>query len=237
MKQSTFLKFFAFEIFFEKLLTLFFRCAICWEVIENDQTVREIHICGHIFHDECIEKWLKVKEECPMCKLSITPQSLNEGGNYNVLAPLEPEQLEQGSSSSSSTSNHSLTDSEQPEQPRFDQFASLNVEEVRARIFRNYGFHNIRCISPQPEKVVKKDEVFSNLSEDWNFKPLEGNFYNDERTQRLFYHRPDDIIREYDLLMNELNVAREGDLERIMDIEQQLTDLRSELNSILTSLT
>jgi hypothetical protein len=30
--------------------------------------VRESVACGHIYHPVCIERWLAVKDECPICK-------------------------------------------------------------------------------------------------------------------------------------------------------------------------
>lgn len=43
-------------------------CAICLEVLENDDNVRGL-ICGHVFHSDCLDPWLtKRRACCPMCK-------------------------------------------------------------------------------------------------------------------------------------------------------------------------
>ncbi|CCE82728.1 Piso0_002470 [Millerozyma farinosa CBS 7064] len=43
-------------------------CAICLEVIEDDDIVRGL-ICGHVFHANCLDPWLtKRRACCPMCK-------------------------------------------------------------------------------------------------------------------------------------------------------------------------
>lgn len=43
-------------------------CAICIEQFEDDDLVRGL-ICGHVFHQECLDPWLiKRKACCPMCK-------------------------------------------------------------------------------------------------------------------------------------------------------------------------
>lgn len=43
-------------------------CAICLEIIEDDDIVRGL-ICGHVFHAECLDPWLtKRRACCPMCK-------------------------------------------------------------------------------------------------------------------------------------------------------------------------
>ncbi|CAD1813623.1 unnamed protein product [Candida parapsilosis] len=43
-------------------------CAICLEVLEDDDVVRGL-ICGHVFHAICLDPWLtKRRACCPMCK-------------------------------------------------------------------------------------------------------------------------------------------------------------------------
>ena len=43
-------------------------CVICLEDI--DQNVRFLR-CSHSFHSDCINKWIKEKKECPICRVSI----------------------------------------------------------------------------------------------------------------------------------------------------------------------
>ena len=42
-------------------------CVICFANIENVQDIRLLN-CQHLFHDECIDKWLQKKPSCPVCK-------------------------------------------------------------------------------------------------------------------------------------------------------------------------
>lgn len=46
-------------------------CAICRQVYNNDDIVRKINICGHFFHSECIEQWLRNNNNCPVCRIGI----------------------------------------------------------------------------------------------------------------------------------------------------------------------
>ena len=47
-------------------------CAICQEEINHDNTqIVRILECKHIYHMDCIDNWLIIKRECPMCKLII----------------------------------------------------------------------------------------------------------------------------------------------------------------------
>ena len=49
-------------------------CAICLDdFIPNDDTIRELP-CGHIFHPQCIDPFLKdISSLCPLCKKSVLP--------------------------------------------------------------------------------------------------------------------------------------------------------------------
>ena len=40
-------------------------CPICYETAEFQLS------CGHIFHKNCIKKWKKKSETCPMCRQEI----------------------------------------------------------------------------------------------------------------------------------------------------------------------
>jgi hypothetical protein len=43
-------------------------CSICQDIIkENTHIVRKLK-CNHSYHIECIDNWLVIKGECPMCK-------------------------------------------------------------------------------------------------------------------------------------------------------------------------
>ena len=46
-------------------------CPICQDDVKIDSDiVRELE-CNHIYHIECIDNWLIIKNECPMCKNKI----------------------------------------------------------------------------------------------------------------------------------------------------------------------
>jgi hypothetical protein len=47
------------------------RCSICIADIENNQIIREITKCKHIFHVECADKWFENKIKCPNCRQDI----------------------------------------------------------------------------------------------------------------------------------------------------------------------
>ncbi|KAJ0242316.1 hypothetical protein HA466_0207970 [Hirschfeldia incana] len=42
-------------------------CTICQESFKNEEKIATLD-CGHEYHAECLEKWLVVKNVCPICK-------------------------------------------------------------------------------------------------------------------------------------------------------------------------
>uniref|UniRef100_A0A1B0FCG1 RING-type domain-containing protein n=1 Tax=Glossina morsitans morsitans TaxID=37546 RepID=A0A1B0FCG1_GLOMM len=42
-------------------------CSVCLENFELNQTVRKLG-CSHEFHSQCVDKWLKSKATCPLCR-------------------------------------------------------------------------------------------------------------------------------------------------------------------------
>ena len=53
-------------------------CGVCLSDIEEGENFTKTK-CSHLFHKECIEKWLKMNVKCPVCRRnSITGETLNE---------------------------------------------------------------------------------------------------------------------------------------------------------------
>lgn len=74
-----------FELFGQ---TLF--CSICQENGEEGQRVLEITQCKHMFHEECLEPWLRQKGTCPLCRVSIFGERQREVFNrIRLLALLQ----------------------------------------------------------------------------------------------------------------------------------------------------
>ena len=45
-------------------------CIICMENFEENEIVKQLR-CGHIFHRDCIDKWLEKQKNCPFCKSEV----------------------------------------------------------------------------------------------------------------------------------------------------------------------
>ncbi|MCK4895272.1 MAG: E3 ubiquitin protein ligase [Candidatus Heimdallarchaeota archaeon] len=52
------------------------KCSICQGLIKHSENVMECPSCTNVAHKEHMEQWLKIKEECPICKTRITKRTL-----------------------------------------------------------------------------------------------------------------------------------------------------------------
>ena len=59
------------------------KCAICLQKYKGVDIIKEFH-CMHIFHKNCILKWIKNSNICPLCKYDISNDVNNFVlNNYN----------------------------------------------------------------------------------------------------------------------------------------------------------
>ncbi|GMI68698.1 Arabidopsis toxicos en levadura 6 [Hibiscus trionum] len=50
-------------------------CAVCLSEFDDDETLRLIPKCCHVFHPDCIDAWLAYHVTCPVCRATLTPDS------------------------------------------------------------------------------------------------------------------------------------------------------------------
>ena len=46
-------------------------CFICMDNYKCSQLKRELTYCKHYFHKKCIDKWIKKKASCPICRYEL----------------------------------------------------------------------------------------------------------------------------------------------------------------------
>ncbi|XVF52341.1 hypothetical protein PTKIN_Ptkin05aG0010800 [Pterospermum kingtungense] len=46
-------------------------CAICLVEFTDDDTIRLLTICCHVFHKECVDLWLESHKTCPVCRAEL----------------------------------------------------------------------------------------------------------------------------------------------------------------------
>ncbi|CAA7027245.1 unnamed protein product [Microthlaspi erraticum] len=48
-------------------------CSVCLNDFEDDETLRLIPQCCHVFHPGCIDGWLVSQDTCPLCRANLVP--------------------------------------------------------------------------------------------------------------------------------------------------------------------
>ncbi|KAK4280369.1 hypothetical protein QN277_012000 [Acacia crassicarpa] len=61
-------------------------CAVCLNEFKDNETLRLLPKCNHVFHPSCIEAWLSSHVTCPVCREKLTP-------DYDQVAITVPPQL------------------------------------------------------------------------------------------------------------------------------------------------
>ncbi|KAK9074401.1 hypothetical protein SSX86_006999 [Deinandra increscens subsp. villosa] len=50
-------------------------CAVCLCEFEENEDVRIMPECAHVFHVSCIDMWLFSHDSCPLCRANATPRA------------------------------------------------------------------------------------------------------------------------------------------------------------------
>ncbi|KAF2307172.1 hypothetical protein P3X46_035159 [Hevea brasiliensis] len=62
-------------------------CAVCLCEFEDDETLRLIPKCDHVFHPDCIDVWLASHTTCPVCRSNLTPEPNDSPPQHTDLPP------------------------------------------------------------------------------------------------------------------------------------------------------
>ncbi|GJP40245.1 hypothetical protein CLOM_g24514 [Closterium sp. NIES-68] len=52
----------------------FRQCCICLSDYEPGDKIKSLPVCGHRFHESCIDMWLEGKRTCPVCRANLRPK-------------------------------------------------------------------------------------------------------------------------------------------------------------------
>ncbi|CAI9100436.1 OLC1v1037545C1 [Oldenlandia corymbosa var. corymbosa] len=59
-------------------------CAVCMEGFKSGGAGGKQVPCGHVFHANCIDRWLSVQNSCPLCRFSIN--TAGQGGGSSAIS-------------------------------------------------------------------------------------------------------------------------------------------------------
>ncbi|CAH2078721.1 unnamed protein product [Thlaspi arvense] len=64
-------------------------CSICLGEFNEDESLRLLPKCNHIFHVVCIDRWLKSHSNCPLCRSKIIVPTTQEPDHLSVVMNLD----------------------------------------------------------------------------------------------------------------------------------------------------
>ncbi|XP_019187776.1 PREDICTED: E3 ubiquitin-protein ligase ATL31 [Ipomoea nil] len=130
-------------------------CAVCLNEFEDDETLRLIPKCDHVFHPECIDAWLEAHVTCPVCRANLAPQP----GDEPVQTPELPTQdgpQEDGNDQAQSEeiSVHVVSDQEQRQQD--GEGTVVRAKSVKRNLSFNVPNRPPRSFSIKRPKMFSK---------------------------------------------------------------------------------
>ncbi|KAK4726267.1 hypothetical protein R3W88_031184 [Solanum pinnatisectum] len=58
-------------------------CAVCLNEFEEEETLRLLPNCDHVFHPECIDAWLAFRTTCPVCRTNLKTKPIKQTDPQN----------------------------------------------------------------------------------------------------------------------------------------------------------
>ncbi|CAI6002010.1 unnamed protein product [Closterium sp. NIES-65] len=62
----------------------FRQCCICLQDYEPGDEIKSLPVCGHRFHESCIDMWLEGKRTCPVCRANLRPKPSVDSGSKSA---------------------------------------------------------------------------------------------------------------------------------------------------------
>ncbi|XP_074555930.1 E3 ubiquitin-protein ligase ATL31-like [Curcuma longa] len=59
-------------------------CAVCLCEFEDDEALRLLHHCNHVFHLDCIDAWLEAHVTCPVCRANLAEQAAADSADHGA---------------------------------------------------------------------------------------------------------------------------------------------------------
>ncbi|XP_075073764.1 E3 ubiquitin-protein ligase ATL31-like [Nicotiana tabacum] len=136
-------------------------CAVCLNEFEDDETLRLIPKCDHVFHPECIDAWLQSHDTCPVCRANLAPQP---GESPAQVSELNQEGQQQPGTELQQQNEEVSIRIEGDEEQREPVQQQQQEGSVRSRVKRNLSFNVQNRVQKQEEGGSTKPGVKRNLS-------------------------------------------------------------------------
>ncbi|KAL3626413.1 hypothetical protein CASFOL_029962 [Castilleja foliolosa] len=140
-------------------------CAVCLNEFQEEEKLRVIPNCAHVFHIDCIDIWLQNNANCPLCRTSISSNTLDAQFPSNQIIFPSPSQQIPDYNFTGSDEDYVVIEigpSRIPENSNADELLTINLSP-RKMVSRK-GAKNFSHVSSMGDECIdnrQKDERFT----------------------------------------------------------------------------
>ncbi|KAF9612145.1 hypothetical protein IFM89_038328 [Coptis chinensis] len=204
----------------------FYECAVCLNEFQDEEKLRVLPSCTHVFHIDCIDVWLQSNAHCPLCRSSIS--SRTRLPIDHIIAPSSSPQDVTPFTDTVITGDEDFVVIE----VRGDTVADQTTHERYRHELPKSGELSSESVNPSPRKLEQRqlqkkpsrkfhynssmdDECIDIRGKDDQFlvQPIRRSFSMDSSTDRQLYLAVQDIIQQ-NRPLNEVSTS-EGCSSRI----------------------
>ncbi|KAJ7518644.1 hypothetical protein O6H91_20G001800 [Diphasiastrum complanatum] len=69
------------------------QCPVCLNNFEPNENLRQLPVCGHCFHLDCIDEWIRSNSTCPICRSTLIVTRKVVPINSSICQPVGPTDL------------------------------------------------------------------------------------------------------------------------------------------------
>lgn len=170
----------------------FSECAVCLNEFHEQEKLRMIPNCGHLFHIDCIDVWLQTNANCPLCRTSIS-LAIQFPVLDQVIAPSSPANHDQAQHTDNFVGLEEdyvvieLGEEHNQEKPASPSQKKI-VHKITKKRSKKIGF----CHSSMGDECIDtrvKDERLS-------VQPIRRSFSMDSATDRQLYLAVQEIVNQ-----------------------------------------
>ncbi|CAL5392404.1 unnamed protein product [Camellia sinensis] len=192
----------------------FSECSVCLNDFQEEEKVRAIPNCGHVFHVDCIDVWLQSNVNCPLCRTSISTSTTLDN---QIVAPSSSPQIPDPNTGNNN--NHRLGSDEdyvvielRGERENSTDQTLLGVQERLNNSPRKFE-KKVRRLN---HVLSKGDECIDIREKDDQFsvQPIRRSFSMDSACDRQLCLAVQEIV-EQNRNVNEVNNVSEGCSSRV----------------------
>ncbi|XP_010940607.1 RING-H2 finger protein ATL16-like [Elaeis guineensis] len=161
-------------------------CAVCLNEFQDEERVRLLPNCLHVFHIDCIDTWLQTNANCPLCRSDITPTSPISNDH---LMDFASQQNLQHSGDIVIEVNDDGSDEVRPVSSSINTDPSTMKAEQGVGHKKGRKHHHVSSMGDECIDVRGKDEQFS-------IQPIRRSFSMDSSSDRQLYMAVRKILQQ-----------------------------------------